>query len=137
KRYLLDETFEFLEAIDNEDDWQMIVEIGDILLQVLLDARVGEKEDYIDIYEVIQSRSEKMIRRQPHVVNDAKAETEEDLKNIWSDAKSKEGKKQRVKFEKVFADHFLALYDKTKNMSLSEADLKQILEQGGKRDEIR
>lgn len=137
KRYLLEETFELFEAIDNEDDWHMIEELGDILLQVLLHASIGKKEGYIDIYEVIQSLSEKMIRRHPHVFNDAKAETEEDLKNIWSDAKSKEGKKQRVKFEKVFADHFLALYDKTKNMSLSEADLKQILEQGRKRDEIR
>lgn len=86
----------------------------------------------MDINEVIQSLSEKMIRRHPHVFGDAKAETEEDLKNIWSNAKSKEGKEQRVKFEKVFADHFLALYDKTKNKSLDENALKRILEQGGK-----
>lgn len=132
KRYLLEETFELFEAIDNEDDWHMIEELGDILLQVLLHASIGKKEGYMDINEVIQSLSEKMIRRHPHVFGDTKAETEEDLKNIWSDAKSKEGKKQRVKFEKVFADHFLALYDKTKNKSLDENALKRILEQGGK-----
>lgn len=132
KRYLLEETFELFEAIDNEDDWHMIEELGDILLQVLLHASIGKKEGYMDINEVIQSLSEKMIRRHPHVFGDAKAETEEDLKNIWSNAKSKEGKAQRVKFEKVFADHFLALYDKTKNKSLDENALKRILEQGGK-----
>ena len=132
KRYLLEETFELFEAIDNEDDWHMIEELGDILLQVLLHASIGKKEGYMDINEVIQSLSEKMIRRHPHVFGDAKAETEEDLKNIWSNAKSKEGKEQRVKFEKVFADHFLALYDKTKNKSLDENALKRILEQGGK-----
>ncbi|MDK7754021.1 MULTISPECIES: MazG nucleotide pyrophosphohydrolase domain-containing protein [Staphylococcus] len=132
KRYLLEETFELFEAIDNEDDWHMIEELGDILLQVLLHASIGKKEGYMDINEVIQSLSEKMIRRHPHVFGDTKAETEEDLKNIWSDAKSKEGKEQRVKFEKVFADHFLALYDKTKNKSLDENALKRILEQGGK-----
>ena len=137
KRYLLEETFELFEAIDNEDDWHMIEELGDILLQVLLHASIGKKEGYMDINEVIQSLSEKMIRRHPHVFGDAKAETEEDLKNIWSNAKSKEGKEQRVKFEKVFADHFLALYDKTKNKSLDENALKRILEQGGKNDEIR
>ena len=132
KRYLLEETFELFEAIDNEDDWHMIEELGDILLQVLLHASIGKKEGYMDINEVIQSLSEKMIRRHPHVFGDTKAETEEDLKNIWSDAKSKEGKEQRVKFEQVFADHFLALYDKTKNKSLDENALKRILEQGGK-----
>ncbi|PTE80504.1 MazG nucleotide pyrophosphohydrolase domain-containing protein [Staphylococcus cohnii] len=132
KRYLLEETFELFEAIDNEDDWHMIEELGDILLQVLLHASIGKKEGYMDINEVIQSLSEKMIRRHPHVFGDAKAETEEDLKNIWSNAKSKEGKEERVKFEKVFADHFLALYDKTKNKSLDENALKRILEQGGK-----
>lgn len=132
KRYLLEETFELFEAIDNEDDWHMIEELGDTLLQVLLHASIGKKEGYMDINEVIQSLSEKMIRRHPHVFGDAKAETEEDLKNIWSNAKSKEGKEQRVKFEKVFADHFLALYDKTKNKSLDENALKRILEQGGK-----
>ncbi|MGI2244319.1 MazG nucleotide pyrophosphohydrolase domain-containing protein [Staphylococcus cohnii] len=132
KRYLLEETFELFEAIDNEDDWHMIEELGDILLQVLLHASIGKKEGYMDINEVIQSLSEKMIRRHPHVFGDAKAETEEDLKNIWSNAKSKEGKEQRVKFEKVFADHFLELYDKTKNKSLDENALKRILEQGGK-----
>src|SRR5699024_10739938 len=132
KRYLLEETFELFEAIDNEDDWHMIEELGDILLQVLLHASIGKKEGYMDINEVIQSLSEKMIRRHPQVFADTKAETEEDLKDNWSDAKSKEGKEQRVKFEKVFADHFLALYDKTKNKSLDENALKRILEQGGK-----
>ena len=81
---MLEETFELFEAIDNEDDWHMIEELGDILLQVLLHASIGKKEGYMDINEVIQSLSEKMIRRHPHVFGDAKAETEEDLKNIWS-----------------------------------------------------
>lgn len=131
KRYLLEETFELFEAIDNEDDWHMIEELGDILLQVLLHASIGKKEGYFDINEVVQSLSEKMIRRHPHIFGEAHAETEEDLKHIWADAKAKEGKVQRVKFEKVFAEHFMKLYDKTKNMSLDEAALKDYLEQGG------
>ena len=45
KRYLLEETFELFEAIDNEDDWHMIEELGDILLQVLLHASIGKKKD--------------------------------------------------------------------------------------------
>ena len=44
KRYLLEETFELFEAIDNEDDWHMIEELGDILLQVLLHTSIGKKK---------------------------------------------------------------------------------------------
>ena len=47
KRYLLEETFELFEAIDNEDDWHMIEELGDILLQVLLHASIGKKDIWI------------------------------------------------------------------------------------------
>lgn len=128
KRYLLEETFELFEAIDHEDDWHMIEELGDILLQVLLHAAIGKKEGYIDITEVIVSLNDKMIRRHPHVFADAKAENIEDLKDIWSEAKAKEGKTPRVKFEKVFADHFMTLYDEVKNKDYSEAELKALLE---------
>ena len=47
KRYLLEETFELFEAIDNEDDWHMIEELGDILLQVLLHSSIGKKKDIL------------------------------------------------------------------------------------------
>ena len=130
KRYLLEETFELFEAIDNEDDWHMVEELGDILLQVLLHTSIGKKEGYFDLKEVVASLNAKMIRRHPHIFSDESAESIEDLKTIWSTAKSNEGKKPRVKFEKVFADHFMSLYDKTKNKDFDEVALKQFLEQG-------
>ena len=132
KRYLLEETFELFEAIDNEDDWHMIEELGDILLQVLLHSSIGKKEGYIDIKEIIESLNTKMIHRHPHIFGNAHVTSQEDLKDIWSRAKEKEGKVPRVKFEKVFADHFLKLYDKTKNRQFDEDDLKQFLQQGEK-----
>ena len=46
KRYLLEETFELFEAIDNKDDWHMIEELGDILLQVLLHTSIGKRRLY-------------------------------------------------------------------------------------------
>lgn len=130
KRYLLEETFELFEAIDNEDDWHMIEELGDILLQVLLHASIGKKEGYMDIKEVIESLNAKMIRRHPHIFGDKTVETIEDLNDVWKDAKAKEGKIPRVKFEKVFADHFMTLYDKTKNKDFNEETLKNYLQQG-------
>lgn len=130
KRYLLEETFELFEAIDNEDDWHMIEELGDILLQVLLHTSIGKKEGYMDIKEVITGLNTKMIHRHPHIFGNAHAESIEDLKKIWTKAKEAEGKQSRVKFEKVFAEHFLNLYEETKDKSLDEAELKQWLEKG-------
>lgn len=130
KRYLLEETFELFEAIDNEDDWHMIEELGDILLQVLLHTSIGKKEGYMNIKEVITGLNTKMIHRHPHIFGNAHAESIEDLKEIWTKAKEAEGKQSRVKFEKVFAEHFLNLYEETKDKSLDEAELKQWLEKG-------
>ncbi|MCJ1657134.1 MazG nucleotide pyrophosphohydrolase domain-containing protein [Staphylococcus sp. NRL 16/872] len=130
KRYLIEESFELFEAIDNEDDWHMIEELGDILLQVLLHASIGKKEGYMDIKEIIESLNAKMIRRHPHIFGEEEAESIEDLKDIWATAKSKEGKTPRVKFEKVFADHFMSLYDKTKNKDFDEETLRNFLQQG-------
>ena len=110
----------------------MIEELGDILLQVLLHASIGKKEGYMDIQEIIESLSAKMIRRHPHIFGDEKAASIEELNDIWQTAKSKEGKAPRVKFEKVFADHFMALYDKTKNKDFDEETLRNFLQQGEK-----
>ena len=130
KRYLIEESFELFEAIDNGDDWHMIEELGDILLQVLLHASIGKKEGYIDIKEIIESLTAKMIRRHPHIFGEENAESVEDLNEIWKTAKSKEGKTPRMKFEKVFADHFMSLYDKTKNKDFDEETLRNYLQQG-------
>ncbi|MDO5376532.1 MAG: MazG nucleotide pyrophosphohydrolase domain-containing protein [Staphylococcus rostri] len=132
KRYLLEETFELFEAIDNEDDWHMIEELGDILLQVLLHTAIGQKSGYMDIREVVASLSEKMIRRHPHVFDTEQADNVEDVMDIWQTQKASEGKVERVKFEKVFARHFLKLYDEVKNKDYTEEALAQYLTQGGK-----
>lgn len=133
KRYLLEETFELFEAIDHEDDWHMVEELGDILLQVLLHTNIGQKEGYMDTREVVHSLSEKMIRRHPHIFKNEEAQSVDDVKAIWQKEKSLEGKKERVKFEKVFATHFLKLYDEVKNQheDFTEETLKVYLAQGG------
>ena len=131
KRYLLEETFELFEAIDNEDDWHMIEELGDILLQVLLQANIGRKEGYMDTREVVESLTEKMIRRHPHIFENDQAQDVDDVKAIWQKQKVAEGKTPRVKFEKVFATHFLKLYDEVKNRDFSEEELTAYLEERG------
>ncbi|EKU46161.1 MazG nucleotide pyrophosphohydrolase domain-containing protein [Staphylococcus massiliensis] len=131
KRYLLEETFELFEAIDNEDDHHMIEELGDVLLQVMLHASIGKKDGYFDVREVVGAITEKMIARHPHIFGDKSADSVEDVNAIWRERKLQEGKPSRVKFEKVFATHFLEMYDGIKNKDYTEASLKRYLEQGG------
>ena len=92
--------------------------------------QVLAKEGYMDIQEIIESLSAKMIRRHPHIFGDEKAASIEELNDIWQTAKSKEGKAPRVKFEKVFADHFMALYDKTKIRILMKKPLETFATRG-------
>ncbi|MGI2746903.1 MazG nucleotide pyrophosphohydrolase domain-containing protein, partial [Bacillus cytotoxicus] len=65
KKYLIEEAYEVLEAIDEEDDDHLVEELGDVLLQVMLHAQIGEDEGWFSIDDIIQTLSEKMVRRHP------------------------------------------------------------------------
>lgn len=130
KRYIIEEAFELIEAIDEEDIDHMVEELGDILLQVMLHASIGKKEGFFDVREVVQELTSKMIRRHPHVFSDQEANDIEDLNRIWQSEKIKEGKVEREKLEKIFADYFLKLYDKTKLEGLGEDGLKEFINKG-------
>ncbi|OAH56779.1 MULTISPECIES: nucleoside triphosphate pyrophosphohydrolase [Bacillaceae] len=90
KKYLIEEAYELFEAIDDKDDDAMIGELGDVLLQVLLHAQIGEDEGMFTIEDVIESTSSKMIRRHPHVFGDGQAETADDVKANWQEIKAAE-----------------------------------------------
>ena len=90
KAYTLEETYELLEAIDTGDDAAIVEELGDVLLQVLLDAQIGADEGRFDLLDVVAGITDKMIRRHPHVFQDAQAETVGDVHQHWEQAKSSE-----------------------------------------------
>jgi tetrapyrrole methylase family protein / MazG family protein len=92
KRYLLEETYELFEAIDENDDEHMIEELGDVLLQVMLHAQIGEDEGMFSIDDVIRGITEKMIRRHPHVFGDIIVENAEQVVENWQRIKEKEKK---------------------------------------------
>ncbi|KMY55967.1 hypothetical protein AC623_20170 [Bacillus sp. FJAT-27231] len=102
KKYLIEEAYELLDAIDQEDDDHMIEELGDVLLQVLLHAQIGEDEGMFSIEDVIESISRKMIRRHPHVFGNAEAENAEAVVSNWQKIKSEEkGEKQAFRLDEV------------------------------------
>ena len=90
KKYLIEEAYELIEAINEEDIDHMIEELGDVLLQVLLHAQIGEDDGYFTIDDVIEGLSEKMIRRHPHVFGEIEAETEAEVLKNWQDIKREE-----------------------------------------------
>lgn len=90
KKYLLEETQEAAEAIDRKDDENFCEELGDMLLQIVLNAQLGKERDAFNIDDVIQGISEKMIRRHPWVFGDMHVETPEEGERLWEEIKKKE-----------------------------------------------
>jgi tetrapyrrole methylase family protein/MazG family protein len=95
KKYLIEEAYEVLDAIDEEDDEALTEELGDVLLQVLLHAQIGEEEGFFAIDDVIEVLTEKMIRRHPHVFGDVSAEDADEVVANWEAIKAKETGKER------------------------------------------
>ncbi|PTM54812.1 nucleoside triphosphate pyrophosphohydrolase [Desmospora activa] len=88
--YLLEESYEFLEAVAESDPEAMADELGDVLLQVLLHSQIAREEGTFDIGDVIANLAEKMIRRHPHVFGDATAKNATDVKQKWEEIKQEE-----------------------------------------------
>ncbi len=93
KPFTLEETYELLEAIDSGDDAAITEELGDVLLQVVLDAQIAADQARFTLIDVVTGISEKLVRRHPHVFGSAEAETPEEVKRHWDREKRKE--KQR------------------------------------------
>lgn len=88
--YLIEETYEFLEAVANGDEEAMEDELGDVLLQVMLHAQIAKESESFDIYDVIENLVQKMIRRHPHVFGANQATTAEAVTKTWAQIKKEE-----------------------------------------------
>ena len=90
KKYLIEEAYELLDAIDRDHIDDMVEELGDVLLQVMLHAQIGEDDGMFSIEDVIEGISKKMIRRHPHVFGHVQAETSEAVVANWEQIKAAE-----------------------------------------------
>ncbi|WP_147535882.1 nucleoside triphosphate pyrophosphohydrolase [Bacillus marasmi] len=90
KKYLIEEAYELIEAIGQDDIDHMIEELGDVLLQVMLHAQIGEDDGYFSINDVIESITAKMIRRHPHVFGTVEVNGVEDVLSNWNEIKTQE-----------------------------------------------
>lgn len=92
KPYIIEESYEVIEAINNKDNENMCEELGDVLLQVFLHSAIAEKNGEYTLTDVINGISEKMIRRHPHIFSDGFAENADDVLKSWEEIKKEEKK---------------------------------------------
>lgn len=92
-RYLIEESYEVIEAIKEQDMNKLREELGDLLLQVVFHAALAEREGHFSFTEVVRTVEQKMIRRHPHVFADLDLQTSDDVMDHWEGFKQQEGKK--------------------------------------------
>ena len=90
KRCMIEEAYEAVDAIDNNDFINLREELGDVLLQVVFHADLACEESHFDLKDVINDECEKMIRRHPHIFSEETAKTVDKVVEKWENVKSKE-----------------------------------------------
>jgi len=91
-KYLIEESYEFIEAVEKQDRTEMREELGDVLLQVYFHARMAEDHptDPFDINDVAREVADKLVRRHPHVFGDVKVSGSEEVLENWEAQKALE-----------------------------------------------
>ncbi len=89
-RYLLEETYEVVEAINGGNYEKLKGELGDLLLQIVLQSQIASEENHFQIDDVVRAINDKMISRHPHVFTDNKLQTSEQVLNQWEQLKAAE-----------------------------------------------
>jgi len=97
KPYLVEETFEVIEALEKESDSDLCEELGDVLLHVVFHAQMAEERGVFSIDDVTRGIADKIVSRHPHVFGDGKAKTSTEVLQEWERIKLKEKKKKKGK----------------------------------------
>ena len=90
KPYLVEETYEVLEALDTNDPDQIKDELGDLLYQILFHSKISSKNNEFDIKDVLNNLKEKMVRRHPHVFKEGQINTPDQVIERWEEIKKEE-----------------------------------------------
>jgi tetrapyrrole methylase family protein / MazG family protein len=101
-RYLLEETYEVLEAIHQGEPARLKEELGDLLLQIVLNAQIAADDGHFDMEGVAAAINAKMIRRHPHVFGDTTVKDAREVVTRWQDIKDQE---KRDQLEQMDPEH--------------------------------
>ena len=95
KADLIEESYEVIEAIDAKEATKLHEELGDLLMQVMLHAQIAKDDGNFSINEVIQSITEKLIRRHPHIFGGAEVSDAEEVLTNWEAIKRQRSRVRR------------------------------------------
>lgn len=93
KPYMVEETYEVIDAIDNGNDSELREELGDLLLQIVFHAQIANEEGRFTIDDVARAIVAKLERRHPHVFGEVSVRDSSEVLRNWEAIKKKEGKK--------------------------------------------
>ncbi len=92
KTYLLEEAYEVLDALESGNSEDLCAELGDLLFHIVFLARIFEEAEEFNIRDVVQTISQKMIRRHPHVFGQAQVSSSNEVRQRWHEIKIAEAK---------------------------------------------
>lgn len=90
KEYVIEESYELIDAIDSKDVKNICEECGDLLLQIVFIAQIAAENDWFEVQEIIESLCDKLKRRHPHVFGDLKVRDSEEVRRNWDMIKLQE-----------------------------------------------
>lgn len=96
KNDALEEVYEVVDAIDNNDAVALCEELGDMLLQVVFHSSIAEEENEFTFDEVVDGISKKLVLRHPHVFGEASVENSSEVLDLWDSIKKEEKKQTTV-----------------------------------------
>lgn len=133
--YVLEEAHEVVEAVDGQNNEEIVEELGDLLYTVVFYAKIAEKEGRFSMKAILESITEKLIRRHPHVFGSIGEKTEEEIVKNWNRIKLEEkGKENRTSALDGIPDGLQTLskaqkmakvFDRTKFLPLEEIQPKK------------
>ena len=90
KRNMIEEAYEAVDAINDNDNKHLCEELGDVLLQVVLHAQIAKEEKAFDIEDIAKGLNEKLIHRHPHVFGSVKVNSTQEILDNWEKLKKEE-----------------------------------------------
>lgn len=130
-KYLIEESYEFVQAVESGDPKKMEEEIGDVLLQVLLHSQIASEAKNFDIESVSKALADKMIKRHPHVFDDPSlAANSEEVSKNWEQIKRSESQ-SLFKEEDVYIPSLMAadkIGKKSQKVNFDWDNVQQVFE---------
>jgi tetrapyrrole methylase family protein/MazG family protein len=101
REYLLEESYEALEALDQADNDKLCQELGDVLLQIMLHSQIAAEKGEFTLEDVLRNINQKLVRRHPHIFGNVQVKDAEEVTKNWEAIKQTERKPQESMLDSV------------------------------------